>query len=179
MKLLLLLSLSFLLTACAATVPVQTVTTKTDTLVTVQQKVIHDTTNLSPIYYGGQNTGCDTAAILAKASFIIAKQNSQGGVSLYKYNALGYSSFDLADLRYSPLPYLFSRGRDSLPVKPSGLRFAFLIVYLDISFGYHFTTSSGRASWFLILRLTSLRLNFFISSPFQSNACQEQVCYKR
>ena len=88
MKIILLLSLSLLLTACAATVPVQTVTTKTDTLVTVQQKVIHDTTNLSPIYYGGQNSGCDTAAILAKASFIIAKQNSQGGVSLYKYNAL-------------------------------------------------------------------------------------------
>lgn len=88
MKVCFVVALSLLLTACAATVPVQTVTTKTDTLVTVQQKVIHDTTNLSPIYYGGQNSGCDTAAILAKASFIIAKQNSQGGVSLYKYNAL-------------------------------------------------------------------------------------------
>ena len=88
MKIPLFLSLSFLLTACAATVPVQTVTTKMDTVITVQQKVIHDTTNLSPIYYGGQNSGCDTAAILAKASFVIAKQNNQGGVSLYKYNAL-------------------------------------------------------------------------------------------
>lgn len=88
MKTFLLLSLSFLLTACAATVPVQTTTTKTDTVITVQAKVIHDTTNLSPIYYGGQNSGCDTAAILATANFTITKVDTSGRISLYKYNAL-------------------------------------------------------------------------------------------
>ena len=88
MRTLLFLSLSLMLAACAGPQLLTNTVTKTDTVITVQAKVIHDTTSLSPIYYGGQNTGCDTAAILAAASFTIAKQNAQGGVSLYKYNAL-------------------------------------------------------------------------------------------
>lgn len=85
---LLLLSCSLFLAACAGSVPVTTTITRTDTVITVKARVVHDTTSLSPIYYGGQNAGCDTAAILAAANFTIRKVNSAGGISEFQYDAL-------------------------------------------------------------------------------------------
>lgn len=87
MKFLSLLLLSLFIAACASTKEVTTQSTR-DSLITVPATVVHDTVQLSPVYYGGENTGCDTAAILASANFHITETDTTGRVSIYDYNAL-------------------------------------------------------------------------------------------
>lgn len=84
----LILLLSFFVAACSSTIGTTTTTTHKDTVVTVPATVVHDTVQLSPVYYGGENTGCDTAAILASANFHIMQTDTTGRVSIYDYNAL-------------------------------------------------------------------------------------------
>jgi len=86
MRTLSLLLLSLFVAACSSTIG--TTTTQKDTLITVPATVVHDTVQLAPVYYGGTNTGCDTAAILASANFHIVQTDTTGRVSVYDYNAL-------------------------------------------------------------------------------------------
>jgi hypothetical protein len=88
MRTLSLLLLSLFVAPCSSTLGTTTTTTQKDTLITVPATVSHDTLYLPPVYHGGTNAGCDTAAILASASFNITQTDTTGRVSVYDYNAL-------------------------------------------------------------------------------------------
>lgn len=72
----------------SSSISTQTQTFSRDTAIIAPATIAHDTAWLPAIYHGGENTGCDTAAILAAASFSLTKTDTTGRVGVYEYDAL-------------------------------------------------------------------------------------------